>query len=137
MSKKSIIAIESILRCINELNILTKNKDDNYFYDGYEMPILCGLVDNIELNLSRITDKLKKKYSNVNWDVINDLKNYDDGFPSLKIGDVWNLSSNILYNQLYDNLNIILENELPDYYKNYCLKMHSKAVKIRGVDPNE
>ena len=129
MNKKIINAIENILRCINELNILTKNKNDDYFYDGYEMPILCNLVGDIEKNLNCITYDFKNKYSNVNWNVINDLKNYDDGFPSLKIGDVWKLSSNILNNQLYHNLNKILEIELPNYYKNYCNKMHKKEVK--------
>ena len=134
MNKKTIRTIESILSSINELRILTRNRDDNYFYDGYEMPILCELVDDIDKKLSCISVDFKKKHSSVEWNIINNLKNYDDGFPSLKIGDIWKLSSELLANNLYDDLNKILELELPVFYKNYCIKNHNKAVKNRGIN---
>ena len=55
MNKKSIIAIEKILNCINELEIMCTGRDDNYFYDSYEMPILCNLVNEVEINLNKIS----------------------------------------------------------------------------------
>ena len=67
MNKKSIIAIEKILNCINELEIMCTGRDDNYFYDSYEMPILCDLVNEVEINLNKVSTKLKRKYKNVNW----------------------------------------------------------------------
>ena len=44
MNKKDIVAIEKILTCINELDIVCAGRTDEYFYDGYEMNILCDLV---------------------------------------------------------------------------------------------
>ena len=63
--------MEKIIVNIMELEMITKDKDANYFYDGYEMPILCSLIDNIEKNLNIITPIIKRKYCNINWDIIN------------------------------------------------------------------
>ena len=41
MNQKTIKAIERIITYLNELKILTKGRDDNYFYESYEMPIVC------------------------------------------------------------------------------------------------
>lgn len=129
MDKKSILAIEKIITCINELEIITKGRDDNYFYKGFEMPILCGLVDEIDKNISKINSKIKDKYNNINWNIINSKKDDDLGIMTLKLGKVWELASSILKNELLNQLNKILEIELPIYYTNYCNARHKKAIK--------
>ena len=50
MDRKSILAIEKIIICITELEVMTKGRDDNYFYNSNEMSILCDLVNKIEKN---------------------------------------------------------------------------------------
>ena len=130
MDKRSILAIERIITSILELKIMTRGRNDNYFYDGFEMPILCGLVDEIDKNISKINSKIKDKYNNVNWDVINSKKEEDNG---LKVGEIWDLASGILENELLESLNQILEIELPTYYMNYCYKQHKKALKRKKL----
>ena len=66
MDKRSILAIEKIITYITELKIMTKRRNDSYFYDGFEMPILCNLVDEIDKNISKINSKIKDKYNNIN-----------------------------------------------------------------------
>lgn len=133
MNRKSILAIEKIIANINELNIITKDRDDNYFYDSYEMPIICGLVDEIDKNLDKISSRLKEKYNTINWNVIRERKHEDEYFgPSLKLGKIWELASGVLKEELYDSLNGILEKELRTYYTNYSNKMHEKAMKETG-----
>ncbi len=129
MDKRSILAIERIITNILELKIMTSGRNDDYFYDGFEMPILCGLVDEINKNISKINYKIKEKYSNVNWDVINSKKDDDNG---LKLGKIWDLASGILEKELLENLNQILEIELPTYYMDYCYKQHKKALKEKN-----
>ncbi len=129
MNKQSILAIERIIACISELKIMTKGRNDKYFYDGFEMPILCSLVDEIDKNIGKIKFKIKNKYNNVDWDVINSKKEDDNGIKILKLGKVWDLASGILENELLENLNLILEIELPIYYMNYCNTQHKKALK--------
>ena len=133
MNKKSILAIEKVLSLIKELEIMTKDRDDNYFYDSYEMPILCELVDEIDKNLNNINPKVKEKYNSINWRIIEERRYYDDFFgPSMKLGKVWELASGLIKVELYDSLNRVLENELPSYYTNYSNKMHEKAMKESG-----
>ena len=128
MNKKSIYAIENIIISINELMILTKDKDVNYFYDSYEMPILCELVNDVNKSISKINSKVKKKYSFVNWEIINQFKEDDNGVKILNLGKVWDLASNLLEKQLYQNMMKILKLELPVYYKNYSIKKHNKKI---------
>ena len=108
---------------------MTKRRNDSYFYDGFEMPILCNLVDEIDKNISKINSKIKGKYNNINWDVINSKKEDDNGIKILKLRKIWDLASGILENELLENLNKILEIELPTYYMNYCNNRHIKANK--------
>ena len=129
MDKRSILAIEKIITYITELKIMTKRRNDSYFYDGFEMPILCNLVDEIDKNISKINSKIKDKYNNINWDVINSKKEDDNGIKILKLRKIWDLASGILENELLENLNKILEIELPTYYMNYCNNRHIKANK--------
>lgn len=126
MKKSDIINIEKIISDLNELKIMTNGRDDSYFYNGYEMNILCDLVNDVENKLNRISDNIKNKYSDIYWDIIKDKYNLEG---NLKLGTVWNLSNGKLYNKLYNNLMDILEIELPVYYKNYCDRMHIKAIR--------
>lgn len=126
MDKKSILAIEKIITCIIELKIMTKGRDDNYFYNGYEMPILCNLVDEITNNLNKINPKIKCKYNNINWNIMDSKKDKKN-----KLGVIWDLASKTLEYELLDKLNKILEIELPIYYTKYCNYNHNKAIKER------
>ena len=131
MKKSDIINIEKIISDLNELKIMTNGRDDSYFYNCYEMNILCDLVNDVENKLNRISDNIKNKYSDIYWDIIKDKYNLDG---NLKLGTVWNLSNGILYNKLYNNLMNILEIELPVYYKNYCDRMHKKSIRRRKTN---
>ena len=74
MNKKSLLAVERIITCINELSILTKNKSAEYFYDSFEMIILLDLLHEIEFNLDKISIKIKEKYKNIDWNIIKKRK---------------------------------------------------------------
>lgn len=137
MDKKSILAIEKIISYITELKIVTKGKDANYFFDGFEMPILCSLVDKIDKNINKINSKIKSKYNDVEWNIIDSKKDNDNGIKTLKLGKIWNLSSGLLENEMLNKLKKILENELPIYYMNYCNNQHKKALKERNGRKNE
>lgn len=129
MNKKSILAIEKIITYIKELELITKGRNDNYFYNSFEMPILCDLVDKIDRNINIISPKIKRKYGNVNWNIIDSRKEIDNGIKILKLGKIWELSNGLLNKELYNNLNHILEIELPVYYTNYCNKQHNIFLK--------
>ena len=133
MNKNDIRLIEKIISNINELDIMTNGRNDNYFYDSYEMPVLCNLVDAIDECLKKISKKLKEKYNNINWQVIEERKYNDNVFgSSLKLGEIWKLASGVLKSELLDSLIRILKLELPVYYTNYSNKMHEKAMKESG-----
>lgn len=125
MNKKSLLAIERIIICINELDILTKNKDKEYFYDSFEMIILINLLNEIQSNITKINNKTKNKYKNIDWKIIE--KEYDDVF--LNVEKAWNLSSFIVKEELLDKLNKLLEQEIPNYYKKLCNKKHKEFIK--------
>lgn len=129
MNKKSIVAIEKVLICINELEIMCNGRGDNYFYNSYEMPILCDLVNEVEINLNKISPKVKKKYDKVNWRVIDSYKEADGEFRILKLGKIWELASNVLKNELKQKLSNILKMELPLYYTNYCNQRHERFLR--------
>lgn len=129
MNKTSLLAIEKIISCITELKIITKGKDADYFYNGFEMPILCSLVDEIDKNIQKINSKIKNKYNDINWNIIDSKKYDDNGLKIVKIEEIWNLSNGILKNELLNKLNTVLEKELPIYYMNYCNNQHKKVIK--------
>ena len=122
LDKKSLSAIEKIISCINELKILTKDKNAEYFYDRFDLIALLNLLDTIKLNLNKISSKIKEKYNNINWDIIKKRN-------SENIGVAWELVSKTLKTELLDDLNKILEIELPTYYSNLCNKMHEDFIK--------
>lgn len=129
MNKRSIIAIEKIITDINELNILTHGKDDEYFYDSFEFNALIEIFDDIENQLSKISDNIKNKYSNIKWNIIRDSRNeYDE----LRVGTIWELVSHVLYEELYDKLNNILKSELPNYYRELCNRRHERLIKMNN-----
>ena len=131
MNKKSLLAIERTISCINELTILTKNKTAEYFYDSFEMNALLVLLNEIEFNLNKINSKIKDKYKNIDWSIIEKEKYYDDVFgESINVGKAWILVSSTLKNELLNNLIILLEEEIPNYYKSLCNKNYEKFIKI-------
>lgn len=130
MNKKSLLAIERIISCINELDILTKNKDADYFYKSFEMNMVLDLIYEIENSLNKISDNIKLKYDNVDWQVVEKAHYYDEVMgSSLKINKAWELANKIIKDKLLNNLNIILEKEIPEYYKNLCNKRHKKFIR--------
>ena len=129
MNKKVYQQLKKIITYIKELELITKGRNDKYFYDGFELPILCDLVDKIDRNINIISPKIKRKYSNVNWNIIDSRKEIDNGIKILKLVKIWELSNGLLNKELYNNLNHILEIELPVYYTNYCNKQHNIFLK--------
>lgn len=133
MNKKSLLAIERIISCINELIILTKDKTADYFYDIFEMYALLDLLYEIELNINKINNKVKTKYNKIDWKIITKEKKYDDGVGALlNIGKAWELSSVILKDDFLNDLNHLLELEIPNYYKEMCNKKHENFVKTNN-----
>ena len=130
MNKNSLIAIERIIACINELDILTKGRDAEYFYDSFDMNALCYLVDEIDDNLKNISVSLKEKYNDINWDIIANARKSDDPLGTdLKIGTTWELASHKLKDALLEKLIEILNQELPAYYTDLCNKMHEDFIE--------
>lgn len=134
MNKKSLIAIEKIISNINELKILTNKRDAEYFYNNLEMNILIELIYNIEDNINKINQKIKEKYSHINWTIIKDKMFYDPVFKeSINVGIAWNLANNEIEKSLLEELNKLLENELPDYYHKLC---QMRQNNIRRINTN-
>ena len=129
MNRKSILAIERINNCITELKIITASNDFISLDNDFEMPIICGLINDIDNNIMKISQKVKDKYSNIDWNIIESRKENDGEYKTLKLGNVWALANGILYNELYEKLNNVLKSELPIYYKNYCKRKHENALK--------
>lgn len=119
MNKTSLIAVERIIACINELTILTNNRNAEYFYDSLEMNALIRLLDEIEKNIEKIDNKIKNRYKDFKWDIIKKEKFEDEVFGmSYNLKTVWELSNSILKNELLNDLIKLLEKEIPEYYYN-------------------
>ncbi len=119
MNEQDLKEIENISIKLYELNIMTKNKTAEYFYDRLEMVLLIELMEDIEKSLKKVSKELKKKYSFIDWDVIEKERYYDEVIgKSMKLGKVWKLAST-LYEQLYSSINHILECELEGYFYHY------------------
>lgn len=118
MNKKSLLAVERIITCINELSILTKNKSVEYFYDSFEMIILLDILHEIEFNLDKVSIRIKEKYKDIDWNIIKKEKDYIEGAcVGINLGKAWMLVSITLKDELLNKLTFLLEEELPNYYK--------------------
>lgn len=120
MNKKDLKALENITLKLLELNIMTKNKTAEYFYDRLEMNILIEFIEDIDYNINKISKRLKKKYSFIDWNIIEKERYYDELVgKSMKLSKVWELAST-LYEQFYQSILGILESELPEYFYLIC-----------------
>lgn len=120
MNKKDLKAIETIIIKLIELNIMTRNKTAEYFYDRLEMNILIAFIEDIDYNLKKISISLKKKYDVIDWEVIEKERDHDEVVGKcMNIGKAWKLAST-LYDQLYDSLIDILNKELDEYTHLLC-----------------
>lgn len=122
VDKKSLLAIERIMTICNELHILTTGKDAEYFYDRLEMNILIDLVLEVDSCVREVSDSLKKKYLEVDWNIVDKARYVDEVFGySMKVSKAWELAScldTVFLNKLQD----ILEKELESYYHEICLR---------------
>lgn len=85
MNKDELI-IKNIIKYINGLDLITKDKDETFF-------------------LSKVGDETKNKYSHINWDIIKE-KALDEekvGYE-MNVKDVYDLASKLLKEKLYDKL---------------------------------
>ncbi|MBR1414122.1 MAG: hypothetical protein IJ574_05600 [Bacilli bacterium] len=136
MNKKSLLAIERVITCINELTILTKDKKAEYFFDSWTINALIDLIYEVEDNLDKVSIKIKEKYPDIKWDIINKSKEYDKIFgesTDMNLGKVWLLASESLRKEILYDLEEVLNNELLDYYTELCNNEHEKAIKEKAL----
>lgn len=65
--------IKNIIKYINELEVITKDKNKTFFFDntnGFNKVI--NRVIKIGECLSKICEETKNKYSHINWDIIKE-----------------------------------------------------------------
>lgn len=123
MNKKSLNATEKIMAILIQLNILTNNRDENYFYDSLEMNVLLKLIDDLENNLDKVCNRIKSKYNRIDWCFVSKYRYEDQVFgKSIKLGDAWFIASNA-YSILYKDFLDILNKELETYYQSEYLKI--------------
>ena len=84
MKKKDLLAIERIISVINELNILTKGKDSNYFFDSLELNALIDLIYEVDQNINKISfegtrqsDKTALNYVLLNGKKIDEIYDFE------------------------------------------------------------
>ncbi len=106
MNKDELI-IKNIIKYINELDLITKDKDETFFYnDTNEFNKVINKVVKIGECLSKISDETKNKYPHINWDIIKE-KALDEEKVGheLNVKDAYDLGSKLLKEELYDKLN--------------------------------
>ena len=90
------------------------------------MIVLIYLIDQINNSIHKIGPKIKKKYFNIDWEVIEKRKYIDEKtgerWNSMNLGEIWLLANGIIKDELLDKLNELLEKEIPTYYKNWADK---------------
>ena len=105
MNKDELI-IKNIIKYINELDLITKDKDKTFFFNNTnEFNKIINRVVKIGECLSKVSDETKNKYSNINWDIIKE-KALDEekvGYE-MNVKDVYDLGSKLLKEELYDKL---------------------------------
>lgn len=105
MNKDELI-IKNVIKYINELDLITKDKDKTFFYnDTNEFNKIINRVIKIGECLSKIRDETKNKYPHINWDIIKE-KALDEekvGYE-MNVKDAYDLGSKLLKEELYDKL---------------------------------
>lgn len=106
MNKDELI-IKNIIKYINELDLITKDKDKTFFFnDTSEFNKIINRVIKIGECLSKVSDETKNKYPHINWDIIKE-KALDEekvGYE-MNVKDAYDLGSKLLKEELYDKLN--------------------------------
>ena len=105
MNKDELI-INNIIEYINELDLITKDKDKTFFFDNTnEFNKVINRVIKIGECLSKVSDETKNKYSNINWNIIKE-KAFDEEQVGheLNVKDAYDLASKLLKEELYDKL---------------------------------
>lgn len=105
MNKDELI-IKNIIKYINELDLITKDKDETFFFDNTnEFNKVINRVVKIGECLSKVSDETKNKYSHINWNIIKE-KAFDEEQVGheLNVKDAYDLASKLLKEELYDNL---------------------------------
>lgn len=105
MNKDELI-INNIIEYINELDLITKDKDENFFFNNTnEFNNIINNVVKIGECLSKISDETKNKYPHINWDIIKDRALDEEQVGhELNVKDAYDLASKILKEELYDKL---------------------------------
>lgn len=104
--------VKKIIKNLKILNIKTKDKDYDYFYNNTnEYMKIIKIVVDVGENLNNISDKTKKAYSNVYWNIIKDNSEDEEGEGHMmNNGIMMDLASKLLYENLYDKLIVIKDN---------------------------
>lgn len=105
MNKDELI-IKNIIKYINELDLITKDKDKTFFFDNTnEFNKVINRVIKIGECLSKVSDETKNKYSNINWNIIKE-KAFDEEQVGheLNVKGAYDLASKLLKEELYDKL---------------------------------
>ena len=105
MNKDELI-IKNIIKYINELDLITKDKDETFFFDNTnEFNKVINRVVKIGECLSKVSDETKNKYSHINWNIIKE-KAFDEEQVGheMNVKDTYDLASKLLKEELYDKL---------------------------------
>lgn len=105
MNKDELI-IKNIIKYINELDLITKDKDKTFFFDNTsEFNKIINNVVKIGECLAQISNETKNKYPHINWNIIKD-KALDEEKVGheLNVKDAYDLASKLLKEELYDKL---------------------------------
>lgn len=105
MNKDELI-INNIIEYINELDLIAKDKDENFFFnDTNEFNKIINNVVKTGECLSKISDETKNKYPHINWDIIKDRALDEEQVGhELNVKDAYDLASKLLKEELYDKL---------------------------------
>lgn len=98
---------KNIIEYINELEVITKDKDKTFFFDNTnEFNKVINRVIKIGECLLNVSDEIKNKYSHINWDIIKE-KALDEEKVGheMNVKDTYDLGSKLLKEELYDKLN--------------------------------
>lgn len=93
---------KNIIEYINELEVITKDKDETFFFDNTSEfnKVINRVIKNREC-LSKISDETKNKYSHINWDIIKE-KALDEEKVGheMNVKDAYDLGSKLLKEEL-------------------------------------